>query len=123
MHSDHDADLASFALFTQSFDTISESGHFFREAAEADNATAPKQDCVLPPRKINLKARTSSSSSSGGGGGGGNRGAQLSYAKEDQSVGNLSPIQLGPEESTSPPPTATTIASAARPPVYYPDHH
>ncbi|CAJ1968203.1 unnamed protein product [Cylindrotheca closterium] len=107
MEHDDDADVASFALFTQSFDTISESGHYFREAdaTATTTATTTTQGDLLP-RKLDLKPRSNH---------GGHH--QKPHAKEDALVGNLSPIQLGPEESTPPPARAKR---SAPPQVHYP---
>eukprot|EP00980_Cylindrotheca_fusiformis_P004727 scaffold1004_cov105-Cylindrotheca_fusiformis.AAC.10 len=50
MKPDHEPDVASFALFTQSFDTLSDAGHFLSHAASGLEHLHPEQ----PPRKIDL---------------------------------------------------------------------
>jgi hypothetical protein len=51
MKTDHEQDFASFALFTQSFDTLSETGHYLKDSLERNLSTPPIQ-------KIDLEAET-----------------------------------------------------------------
>jgi hypothetical protein len=76
MKSDHDQDAASFTLFTQSFDTLSETGHFLRHAASS-STSIEQQHPDEPPRKIDVTAREDASSW----------------------VGDISPIKLGVEDN------------------------
>jgi hypothetical protein len=74
MKSDHEQDVASFTLFTQSFDTLSETGHFLRHVA---SSSMEQQHPNEPPRKIDVTAREDTSSW----------------------VGDISPIKLGVEDN------------------------
>lgn len=74
MKPDHEVDVASFTLFTQSFDTLSETGHFLRHATSAGLEQQPEQF----PRKIDVAARADT---------------------QGNWVGDISPIKLGVEDN------------------------